>query len=71
MGALSIPLVDFGPFLGDDKKAQKATAIAMDDAFQTAGFVYLRNHGISQEKIDEAFKRVCNVRLSGVSVSIN
>jgi isopenicillin N synthase-like dioxygenase len=51
-----IKVVDFKPFLdGEDKQT---VANALLDSFKTSGFVYLVNHGLSQEKIDGMFELV-------------
>jgi isopenicillin N synthase-like dioxygenase len=50
-----IPLIDFGLFLkGDEKEKQKA-AEDIDDAFRNLGFVYLKNHGVPKEMVEECF----------------
>ncbi|KDQ14484.1 hypothetical protein BOTBODRAFT_32614 [Botryobasidium botryosum FD-172 SS1] len=48
-----IPIVNFGPFLDGSNK--QAVADAMLESFKSIGFVYLVNHGLPQEKIDEMF----------------
>lgn len=53
-----IPIVDFGPFYTGDAAAKKAVAEQVDNAFQTVGFVYLKNHEVPQEKVDGAFEWV-------------
>lgn len=47
-----IPLIDFSKFQSE-KSIQ--TAKKLFDAFQNSGFVYLKNHGVSQNVVDEAF----------------
>ncbi|KAG8990447.1 hypothetical protein FRB94_000302 [Tulasnella sp. JGI-2019a] len=52
----TIPVIDFGKFISsDDASAKKSTAKDVVDAFKEVGFVYLKNHGIPQSKIDTAF----------------
>ncbi|KAG8883056.1 hypothetical protein FRB97_007321 [Tulasnella sp. 331] len=52
----TIPVIDFGKFISSgDASAQKSTAKDIVDAFKEVGFVYLKNHGISQSKIQTAF----------------
>ncbi|KLO13401.1 Clavaminate synthase-like protein [Schizopora paradoxa] len=53
LGDAGIPVVDFGPFVDGSKK--QAVADAMLDSFKTYGFVYLKNHGLPQDKIDAMF----------------
>lgn len=51
----TIPIVDFGPLEGaaDDPSCEALYRLAdeMYQAFSTVGFVYIKNHGISQEKV--------------------
>lgn len=49
----SIPIINFGPFLDGSNKQEVADA--MLESFKSIGFVYLVNHGLSQEKIDDMF----------------
>src|SRR4051812_15692309 len=48
-----IPVVDFGPFTDGSDKQRVADAIS--DAAGSIGFFYVRNHGLAQSVIDEAF----------------
>ncbi|KAF3046862.1 hypothetical protein E8E12_003642 [Didymella heteroderae] len=52
---LVIPLIDFGAFLSGDPATKKATAEAVLEGFQNAGFIYLKNHGISPSTVSNAF----------------
>ncbi|XP_078359477.1 uncharacterized protein LOC144643951 [Oculina patagonica] len=56
----TIPVVDFGPLkeTTDDRSSEALKRVADEvyQAFSTVGFVYIKNHGISQEKIDGIFK---------------
>lgn len=51
----TIPIVDFGPSEGaaDDPSSEALNRLADEiyQAFSTVGFVYIKNHGISQEKV--------------------
>lgn len=56
-----IPVVDFAALSvdhetisGSDERVQ-AIARQIHEAFSTVGFVYLKNHGITQAKVDETF----------------
>ncbi|GME51075.1 hypothetical protein GTA08_BOTSDO04024 [Neofusicoccum parvum] len=51
-----VPIVDFGPFYTGDNAAKKAVAEQLDEALHTVGFMYLKNHGVPQEKVDGAFE---------------
>ncbi|KIX08962.1 uncharacterized protein Z518_00040 [Rhinocladiella mackenziei CBS 650.93] len=48
-----IPVIDFSPFL---EANQEQVARQVDEALCKHGFLYLTNHGISKEKIEEAFQ---------------
>ncbi|KZT57844.1 flavonol synthase/flavanone 3-hydroxylase [Calocera cornea HHB12733] len=55
-GGNPVPIVDFGLFLNPPSpEAKKATANSIVQAFGTVGFVYLMNHGIPQDKVDECY----------------
>lgn len=47
-----VPVIDFSPFR-KEKSLEKAKELFA--AFRNSGFVYLQNHGIPQEVVDEAF----------------
>ncbi|THY93316.1 Clavaminate synthase-like protein [Aureobasidium pullulans] len=53
---LTIPLIDFSAFQTTDPTIREATAKAILSGFQTAGFIYIRNHGIDKAAVEEAFK---------------
>lgn len=48
-------LIDFSLFLSGEPTAKQATAQAVLNGFQNAGFVYLKNHGISPETRSNVF----------------
>lgn len=52
---LVIPLIDFAPFLSNDASAKQSIAKAVLDGFQGAGFIYLKNHGISTSTAPNVF----------------
>jgi hypothetical protein len=56
--AVGIRLVDFRPFLHGSIQERKQTALAIDEALATDGFLYLCNHGIDQAIIDRCFEQV-------------
>lgn len=56
--APAIPVIDFDPFLYGTSQDRLKVARQVDDAFCKHGFLYLANHGIPQEKVDEAFQWV-------------
>ncbi|KAF1847419.1 Clavaminate synthase-like protein [Cucurbitaria berberidis CBS 394.84] len=49
-----IPVVDFEKLSGNPEE-RKVSLQQMDDAFKSFGFIYLSNHTIRQELVDEAF----------------
>ncbi|KAF1949784.1 thymine dioxygenase [Byssothecium circinans] len=51
----SIPIVDFGKFLHGTAEEKKEVARQIDEAFCTVGFVYLSNHGVAEELVEECF----------------
>ncbi|KAF1977268.1 thymine dioxygenase [Bimuria novae-zelandiae CBS 107.79] len=56
MGISIIPIVDFGAFLNGGKEEQERVAQQIDEAFRNVGFVYLKNHGVPKEKVEECFE---------------
>jgi isopenicillin N synthase-like dioxygenase len=54
----NIQLIDFHPFLHGSSEDRRNVASCIDEALQSAGFIYLRNHGIEQGKIDKCFTLV-------------
>lgn len=56
---IELPIIDFAALQGGENKCSRAAA-ELDQGFQTYGFVYLANHGIPQEMVDEAFYWVCH-----------
>jgi isopenicillin N synthase-like dioxygenase len=53
-----LPVVDFASFRTGSAEDRKRIALEVDDALRTAGFFYLRNHGIPQPKIQDLFEKV-------------
>lgn len=52
---LEIPLVDFSAFVSGDEETKRDTAKAILSGFQSAGFIYLRNHGIDKATVQRTF----------------
>ncbi|KAI9740778.1 MAG: hypothetical protein M1818_004743 [Claussenomyces sp. TS43310] len=50
-----VPIVDFAAFLSDDGEESSKAAEELFNAFKDVGFVYLQNHSLPQDVIDEAF----------------
>jgi hypothetical protein len=51
--------VDLGKFLNGTEEEKNEVAKEIDKAFCTVGFVYLRNHGVARELVEECFAWVC------------
>jgi isopenicillin N synthase-like dioxygenase len=52
---LTIPVIDIGPYLADERGALEATAKLLGEASETIGFYFIRHHGIQQSLIDRVF----------------
>lgn len=52
----SIPVVDFTSYRAGSDSDKRRIANEIDRAFSTTGFLYLKNPGITAEKVDEAFE---------------
>ncbi|RFU24845.1 hypothetical protein B7463_g11510, partial [Scytalidium lignicola] len=52
---LQIPLIDFAPFLHGTPSERLQTAKAILHGFQTAGFVYLKNHSVPASQVKQVF----------------
>lgn len=52
----NIPIVDFTAY-SNPKSTHDEIAVAkeIDDAFRCQGFVYLENHGVSKERVEQCF----------------
>ncbi|OTA03554.1 Iron/ascorbate family oxidoreductase [Trichoderma parareesei] len=57
---LFIPLIDFSKFLNGNASTRQETADAILKGFQDAGFIYLKNHPISQETVKHTFNMSAN-----------
>ena len=55
---MSIPAVDLADFLSGDKNKKDAFVKDIGNAFEQVGFVALKNHGISNEIINELYANV-------------
>ena len=54
----SIPIIDFASFLNGTEDQKISTAKQIKDAFHDVGFVYLTNHGVPKDKLEEGFSWV-------------
>jgi isopenicillin N synthase-like dioxygenase len=53
--AVDIPIIDFAPFLDDDPEGKRRVAQTIYRACHEVGFMYLKNHGIPEGAIAQAF----------------
>lgn len=56
--AADIAVVSFERFLQGDADDKHAVAQEIYDAFSSVGWVYVKDHGIPQERVDEIFTLV-------------
>jgi isopenicillin N synthase-like dioxygenase len=54
-----IAVVSFEAFLNGNDSERRAVAKEIYKAFSTVGWVYLKDHGIPQGRLDEIFRLVC------------
>jgi isopenicillin N synthase-like dioxygenase len=50
-----IAVVSFDRFINGDDRDKRAVAKELYEAFSTVGWVYLKDHGIPQSRVDEIF----------------
>ncbi|RDA94033.1 hypothetical protein CP533_5287 [Ophiocordyceps camponoti-saundersi (nom. inval.)] len=51
-----IPIIDLRPFESGNAHEVAECAAELFTAFKTVGFAYIKNHGVPQEQVDEAFR---------------
>lgn len=51
-----IPIIDFGKFSSGDSGQKLLVAKEFTEAIKTYGFAYLKNYGISSEKVQQMFE---------------
>lgn len=56
MDNLSIPIIDLNPMRTGTPAGAAQVAAGVYRAFKDVGFVYIQNHGVPQNLIDEAFQ---------------
>src|SRR6478752_1791301 len=54
----TIPVVDLAEFLSNDEEKKQAFVNALGKAYETVGFVSVKNHGIPDELIRELYDEV-------------
>ena len=50
-----IPVIDFARLTDGDVAIRKVTAMSMREAFEDFGFIYLKNHSVPQNVVNELF----------------
>ena len=55
---VEVPQIDIGPMFLGDPQARRSVGDAVRDACRGVGFFYIRNHGVSQSIVDEAFRQM-------------
>ena len=55
---LSIPIIDLEPVRTGSSEDVDRTAKEIYHAFKYVGFAYIKNHGVPQDLVDEAFEWV-------------
>ncbi|KAK5312593.1 hypothetical protein LTR93_011255 [Exophiala xenobiotica] len=53
---LAIPIIDFEPMRSGTSKEAHETGKKVFEAFRDVGFAYIKNHGLPQELLDQAFE---------------
>jgi isopenicillin N synthase-like dioxygenase len=61
--AADIAIVSFDKFINGGDAERRVVAKQLYNAFSTVGWVYLKDHGIPQERVDEIFKLVRSLGL--------
>jgi hypothetical protein len=56
---LSIPVVDFALARTGSDEDRRRVAKELYEAFRNVGFAYVKNHGVPEDVVDEAFLWVC------------
>jgi len=51
-----IPIIDFGPMLGEDEDAKRGVAAQLRQAGTEVGFFYIKNHGVPEPVIRAVFE---------------
>ena len=58
MSGVEIPVISFAPFLTGNAEKRQSVAEQILQAFQTIGFLYLTDSGITQERVNGVFALV-------------
>ncbi len=55
---LAIPIIDLEPMRSGTSKEAHETGKKVFEAFRDVGFAYIKNHGLPQDLLDQAFEWV-------------
>jgi len=65
---LAIPIIDLEPVRSGTPKEADETGQKVYEAFRDVGFAYIKNHGLPQELLDQAFEWVASSLLSSLKL---
>lgn len=57
---LAIPIIDLEPMRSGNPEQVQETGKKVYEAFRDVGFAYIKNHGLPQAILDQAFEWVCH-----------
>jgi isopenicillin N synthase-like dioxygenase len=55
LAAGRIPVIDFAPFLSGNARGRQGVSAQIAEACETIGFLYLKNHGVADDKVSAIF----------------
>lgn len=58
---LSIPVIDLAPARSGSDEDVQIVAKELYEAFKNVGFAYVKNHGVPEDVVNEAFHWVCRI----------
>lgn len=57
----SIPVIDLAPARSGSDEDVQSVAKSLYEAFKNVGFAYVKNHGVPENVVNEAFNWVCRI----------
>lgn len=57
----SIPVIDLAPARSGSDEDVQIVARNLYEAFKNVGFAYVKNHGVPEDVVNEAFNWVCRI----------
>lgn len=58
----SIPVIDLAPARSGSDEDVQIVAKRLYEAFKNVGFAYVKNHGVPEDVVNEAFNWVCRIK---------